>query len=112
MAQVARALQSLLPGKLPPSLANRSGNLYEILSRTPDGGIGRTVYQMRWASKQIPDSYWEVTRAQFKCEGKHGKAWGKLYWKGKLVSEKEQRIRGSLKYPWAEGISKPTAVRT
>ena len=79
---IAQALRKLLPKDLPPSLTGRPGNLYEVLSRTPDGGVGKEVYQMRWSNKQIEDSYWKVTRTKFKCEGKHGKAWGMLYWKG------------------------------
>jgi small subunit ribosomal protein S34 len=80
---VLLALQSLLPSKLPPSLAVHSGNLYQVLSRKPEVA-GRRVYQTRWSQKHIDDSYWLVTRARFKCEGKHGKAWGKLYWKGEF----------------------------
>ncbi|KAG5644581.1 hypothetical protein DXG03_008155 [Asterophora parasitica] len=105
LSGVARSIQKLLPNSLPPSLASRPGNLYEIISRAPDGGVGRKVHQIRWNEKQIGESYWLVTRSQFKCQGKHGKAWGLLFWKDKLVSEKEERIRGSLKYTWSEGPS-------
>lgn len=84
-ATVARSLKRLLPKDLPPSLSNKAGNLYEVLSRSPEGGVGRTVHQTRWSSKQIADSYWVVSRSKFKCEGKHGKAWGRLYWKGACV---------------------------
>lgn len=104
---IAQALRKLLPRELPPSLTGRPGNLYEVLSRTPDGGVGKEVYQMRWSNKQIEDSYWKVTKTKFKCEGKHGKAWGMLYWKGKPVSLEEEEIRGGLKYTWAEGRSVP-----
>jgi small subunit ribosomal protein S34 len=79
---VAHALRKLLPAKLPPTLAGRSGSLYQVLSRHPGGGVGRQVYQTRWSQKKIYDCYWEITRARFKCEGNHGKAWGKLYWRG------------------------------
>lgn len=48
--------------------------------------MGRRVYQTRWEQKQIYDCFWLVTRARFKCEGQHGKAWGKLHWKGKPTS--------------------------
>ncbi|KAG9219276.1 hypothetical protein CCMSSC00406_0001686 [Pleurotus cornucopiae] len=105
---LSKALQHLLPKELPPSLSAKPGNLYEVLSRTPAGGVGRKVHQLRWSDKQIPDSFWLVTRSQFKCEGKHGKAWGRLYWKGKLVSEKEEKISGALKYRWATGPTQPT----
>ncbi|KAJ2933450.1 hypothetical protein H1R20_g3618, partial [Candolleomyces eurysporus] len=102
---VAESIQRLLPKDLPPSLAPKIGNLYEVLSRTPTGGVGKKVYQLRWKGKQIDDCYWVVTRSKFKCEGSHGKAWGHLYWKGKNVSPREERIRGALKYSWAEGSS-------
>ncbi|EDR14187.1 uncharacterized protein LACBIDRAFT_305760 [Laccaria bicolor S238N-H82] len=100
-------LKKLLPTRLPPSLVSRSGNLYEVLSRTPGGGIGNAVHQCRWTDKDIRNSYWIVTRSQFKCGGKHGKAWGLLYWKGNLVSPQEERIRGALKYAWRDGPSQP-----
>jgi small subunit ribosomal protein S34 len=80
---VARAIERLLPQNLPPTISKQRGNLYEILSRTASGGTGREVYQSRWSSKGIPECYWKVTRADFKLEGTRGKAWGKLYWKGK-----------------------------
>lgn len=116
-------IKNLLPKKLPPSLSSRPGNLYEVISRAPGGGVGKQVHQVRWSEKKIPNSYWVITRSKFKCEGKHGKAWGKLYWKStllssavqssfdvltipdKLVSTSEERIRGSLKYTWREGAS-------
>ncbi|KAG6866509.1 hypothetical protein C0991_003053 [Blastosporella zonata] len=104
-SNVARSINKLLPRQLPPSLVSKPGNLYEVLSRTPDGGIGKFVHQTRWGEKQIEGSYWLVTRSKFKCEGKHGKAWGLLYWKDKLVSPREERIKGSLKYTWNEGPS-------
>ncbi|EAU84608.1 hypothetical protein CC1G_00127 [Coprinopsis cinerea okayama7 len=102
---VAESIQRLLPKQLPPSLSPKSGNLYEVLSRTPTGGVGKKVYQTRWRQKDIKDSYWVVTRSKFKCDGQHGKAWGVLYWKGKQVSPKEEVIRGGLKYSWKEGSS-------
>ncbi|KAL0563687.1 hypothetical protein V5O48_018378 [Marasmius crinis-equi] len=107
---ITHSLQKLLPKKLPPSLlpSSTSDSLYSLLSKTPTGGVGKHVHQTRWSKKQIPGCYWVVTRTQFKCEGKHGKAWGKLVWRGKEVSTREERIRGSLKYKWAEGQSKVT----
>ncbi|KAJ7228948.1 hypothetical protein GGX14DRAFT_415932 [Mycena pura] len=83
MANITRTLQRLLPGAqaLPPALKKHPANLYEVLSRTPNA-IGKEVHQLRWSEKRISDSYWRVTRAQFKCNGEHGKAWGQLYWKG------------------------------
>ena len=83
---VASALQKLLPSSLPPSLSSRPGNLYQVLSRYSKDGVGQRVHQVRWGSKGIEDCYWEVTRTRLKLGGKHGKAWGKLVWKGALTS--------------------------
>jgi small subunit ribosomal protein S34 len=80
--EAAKALQKLLPQKLPPSLSTRPGNLYEVISRYPNDGVGRIVHQTRWGRKGIEDSYWRITRSRTKLQGTHGKAWGLLYWKG------------------------------
>ncbi|KAF7301540.1 hypothetical protein MIND_00719500 [Mycena indigotica] len=107
MASLTQTLQRLLPSSqaLPPILKSNPANLYEVLSRSQNVA-GKEVHQVRWSGKQISDSYWRVTRAQFKCNGKHGKAWGQLYWKGKLVTVgRDERIRGALKYKWCDGPS-------
>ncbi|KAJ7067985.1 hypothetical protein C8F01DRAFT_1016949 [Mycena amicta] len=100
------ALQRLLPSRaLPPVLKSHPANLYQVLSRSPNV-VGRDVHQIRWSGKNISDSYWRVTRARFKCNGTHGKVWGQLYWKGKLVTTgRDERIRGALKYKWSDGSS-------
>ncbi|KAI0637931.1 hypothetical protein C8Q77DRAFT_398607 [Trametes polyzona] len=105
-ATVQAALRKLLPSQLPPSLSSLPGNLYEVLSRYPQDGVGQKVYQTRWGAKGIEGSYWEVTRTKLKCEGQHGKAWGVLVWKGKRVSERDEKIPGGLKYRWAVGESR------
>ncbi|KAH8830624.1 hypothetical protein DL96DRAFT_1593702 [Flagelloscypha sp. PMI_526] len=86
------------------------GNLYQILSQHVDGGIGREVSQVRWSIKNRKDTYWVVTRAKFKLGGKHGKAWGQFYYKGKLKTTPgtDEEIRGGLKYSWREGRSTRT----
>ncbi|KAI0356509.1 hypothetical protein OH77DRAFT_1452340 [Trametes cingulata] len=106
MASVQAALRKLLPSQLPPSLSSLPGNLYEVLSRYPQDGVGQRVHQTRWGSKGIAGSYWEVTRTKLKCEGQHGKAWGVLVWKGKRIGDRDQKIPGGLKYRWAVGESR------
>ena len=82
-ALLSQTLKAHVPAsQLPITLKTSIGNLYEILSRTPSAGVGLKVHQTRWGTKEIHDSYWVVSRAQFKREGKNGKAWGRLYWKG------------------------------
>ncbi|EPT02799.1 hypothetical protein FOMPIDRAFT_76786 [Fomitopsis schrenkii] len=105
MSGIAGAIRKLLPKQLPPSLSNRPGNLYEVLSRYPQDGIGQTVHQTRWTAKGLSDCCWVVTRTKLKLEGTHGKAWGHLYWRGKKVSDHDERIPGGLKYRWAAGTS-------
>ncbi len=124
-AAVQSALRKLLPSQLPPSLSPLPGNLFEVLSRFPQDGVGQKVHQTRWGTKGVEGSYWEITRTRLKCEGKHGKAWGVLVWKGeftavdtyalpslthvcvgKRVSERDEKIPGSLKYRWAVGESR------
>jgi small subunit ribosomal protein S34 len=86
-SKFAQSLKRLLPltkSQLPPALKPQTGNLYQILSRTPTGGVGTEVHQLRWSEKEISNSYWVITRSKLKCGGKHGKAWGQLYWKGLL----------------------------
>ncbi|KAI0254356.1 hypothetical protein BJV78DRAFT_1274177 [Lactifluus subvellereus] len=104
-ASVAAAFQKLLPKNLPPGLSTRPANLYQVLSRYAADGVGRRVYQTRWATKGITDCYWIVTRTSLKNNGTHGKAWGRLVWRGKEVSLREERIRGGLKYTWKNGVS-------
>ncbi|KZT72708.1 hypothetical protein DAEQUDRAFT_722871 [Daedalea quercina L-15889] len=105
MSGVAVAIRRLLPKKLPPSLSRSPGNLYEVLSRYPQDGVGQRVHQTRWTAKGLSDCYWEVTRTKLKLEATHGKAWGVLTWRGKRVSERDEKIPGGLKYRWASGAS-------
>lgn len=84
--RAVNALRSFLPPKPPPSLDTRAGNLYQVLSRHPNDGVGLKVHQTRWGEKGIARSYWKITRSSLKMEGRHGNAWGKLFWKGKFLS--------------------------
>ncbi|CAE7174652.1 unnamed protein product, partial [Rhizoctonia solani] len=56
---------------------------------------------MVWGAKGIQDSYYTVTRVRLKANGKTGDAYGKLTWKGKLLSNgKADVIRGGHKHAW------------
>ncbi|KAI9507716.1 hypothetical protein F5148DRAFT_981019 [Russula earlei] len=109
---VVSAFQKLLPKNLPPGLSTRPANLYQVLARYGADGVGQRVHQTRWTSKGISDCYWVVTRTSLKKGGNHGKAWGCLVWRGKEVSPREERIRGSLKYSWKNGVSGSPTTRT
>lgn len=108
---------------LPPVLARIQKphkNLYQLLSSLPNDGVGAKVRQRRWAAKglDIPRGqdlkthiqhlqqsstketkteghlcYWEITKVKLKDGGNHGKAWGRLIWRGMsthlLVSHKD-----------------------
>lgn len=60
--------------------------LYETISRLPRDGLGSRVRQRRWDTKGFDDTYWEITRVRLKNEGKNGRVWGKLFWKGESLS--------------------------
>jgi small subunit ribosomal protein S34 len=79
------AFQKLLPKNLPPGLSTRPANLYQVLSRYGADGVGQRVYQTRWTTKGISDCYWAVTRTSLKKGGTHGKAWGRLVWRGQSI---------------------------
>lgn len=106
-----------------PAVKRVGSTLYETLARLPGNGVGAQVAQRRWTAKGIEGSYWEVTKVKLKNEGRSGKAWGKLVWRGELisrvervlgstdyrvhlldktVSERPEQIRGGLKYFWSD----------
>jgi hypothetical protein len=68
--------------------------LPRLLSLLPKDGVSSSVYQRRWALKGLPvptaaapeqGSRWVVKKVQLDLHGKvTGRAWGVLYWKGKL----------------------------
>lgn len=132
LSKASRAIESFLPAQVPPSLDKRAATLPQVLSRYPHDGVGLKVHQCRWGHKGIDNSYYLVTRSKLKLEGKHGKAWGKLFWKGtpscnalptlrtgsltpaveitgKAVSDTDELISGSLKYNWRAGPSNVVA---
>ena len=128
-----RALSGLVLKETAEAIQNKPRNLYETLARLPNDGVGARVFQTRWQSKGIEGCYYEVSRVRLKLEGTRGKAWGRLVWRGALpifcfyivrfvvdwyslcpgkpVSEKEERISGSLKYMWSAGVSKGKNLR-
>src|SRR5216684_8082888 len=79
------AFQKLLPKNLPPSLSTRPANLYQVLSRYAADGVGQRVHQTRWTSKGISDCFWVITRTSLKKGATHGKAWGRLVWRGQSI---------------------------
>lgn len=82
VAALPRALAGLVPKTTSDAISDKPRTLYQTLSRLPKDGIGARVFQTRWQSRGIEGCFWEVTRVTLKLEGKHGKAWGKLVWRG------------------------------
>ncbi len=117
---IAAAIQKALPKDIPPALKTGPGNLYQVLSRHANVE-NKIVHQIRWSEKGIGECWWSITRARFKDDGNHGKAWGYKYWRGLCivlvstsifillagvrVSPRAEQIRGGLKYKWIEGKS-------
>ncbi|KAL5530478.1 hypothetical protein ACEPAF_6736 [Sanghuangporus sanghuang] len=106
-----RAIAGLVQKETAEAIQNKPRNLFETLARLPNDGVGARVFQTRWQSKGIEGCFYEVSRVRLKHEGMRGKAWGRLVWRGKPVSEKEEHIPGALKYMWSEGVSKGQNLR-
>lgn len=79
------SLAKLLAPETSEQLSNKPRTLYQTLSRLPHDGVGARVFQTRWQSKGIQGCFWDVTRVKLKLEGAHGKAWGKLVWRGEFA---------------------------
>ena len=123
---MASSLPPALAKLLPATKATKNATLnphpttlYQTLSRLRNDGVGALVAQRRWDAKNIHGCYWKVTRVKLKDEGKHGRAWGRLVWRGwlkislfrknfnvnlvllgEIVSTRDEQIRGGLKYLW------------
>ncbi|KAJ1632724.1 hypothetical protein T492DRAFT_986260 [Pavlovales sp. CCMP2436] len=65
----------------------------------PNRGIGTRFVRKSWDRNGYEDSHWTVTRIRFKPDGCHGKAWGKLTWRGAEPTW-EKEVRSPLKREW------------
>lgn len=113
-ASLATLSKSLLRAHISPTppvlaaVAEPHPTLPQLLASLPGAGVGATVRQRRWAAKGLdvpvdeplkgpvsreeresrePLCYWLVTRTQLKDGGRHGKAWGRLVWRGEWRGE-------------------------
>ncbi|EIE24151.1 hypothetical protein COCSUDRAFT_53242 [Coccomyxa subellipsoidea C-169] len=71
-------------------------NLYEVASNLQKHGIGHKVQRTTWKE----DSFWTITGMKPSLDGKHGKAFGILTWRGRKESEEPRRVNGTLKRVW------------
>eukprot|EP00302_Diacronema_sp_CCMP2436_P016399 CAMPEP_0179877364 /NCGR_PEP_ID=MMETSP0982-20121206/24755_1 /TAXON_ID=483367 /ORGANISM="non described non described, Strain CCMP 2436" /LENGTH=217 /DNA_ID=CAMNT_0021769967 /DNA_START=137 /DNA_END=789 /DNA_ORIENTATION=+ len=74
-------------------------NLFDLASLMPNRGIGTRFVRKSWDRNGYEDSHWTVTRIRFKPDGCHGKAWGKLTWRGAEPTW-EKEVRSPLKREW------------
>jgi len=85
-------------------IATQPRRLPAILSRLPRDGVGSCVRRETWAQKGFNDSWWEITRVKLKNEGRDGRAWGRLWWRGKLVTntanKTDEPIDGGVRHNW------------
>lgn len=87
-ANLPKAISKLIPATTfdaTTTVFPHPTTLYRTLSRLPKDGVGSRLAQRRWDAKGIQESYWEVTRTRLKPDGAHGKAWGRLIWRGLSV---------------------------
>ncbi|KAK9906607.1 hypothetical protein WJX75_004872 [Coccomyxa subellipsoidea] len=71
-------------------------NLYEVASKWQKHGIGQKLQRTTWKE----DSFWTITGMKPSLDGKHGKAFGVLTWRGRKESEEPRRVNGTLKKIW------------
>ncbi|KAG7666804.1 hypothetical protein Ndes2526B_g09557 [Nannochloris sp. 'desiccata'] len=76
-----------------PKLAK---NAYEVLSSLPKHGMGTKITRSTWQDS----SFWTVTQIKTEMDGKRGKAYGLLTWRGEQQGEQPSRIRGASKKLW------------
>jgi small subunit ribosomal protein S34 len=74
-----------------------SGSLFQILNGLRYFGVGSKVTRNIY---RFPETYWIVTRVQLSKDQLHGKAWGRMVWRGRLKDE-EERIGSPLKKEWS-----------
>jgi len=105
---LVRILSSPTREKLATKFVSRTfpRSLPATLSRLPNDGVGHAVRRNSWQEKNFNDSWWEITRVKLKCEGQRGHAWGRLWWRGKLVTDfrkhpmGDEPITGGTKHSW------------
>ncbi|KAL1407419.1 hypothetical protein Q8F55_006852 [Vanrija albida] len=86
-------------------------HLPRLLANLPNNGRAQLVRPAQWPK----DSFYKVSAARLKFRQPDGgdvsvgaKAWGQVFWKGKLVQPRgregrpDPRIRGGLKYVWSQ----------
>ncbi|KAK9818258.1 hypothetical protein WJX72_009693 [[Myrmecia] bisecta] len=78
-------------------------NLFEVAQTLPKRGLGADVQRSRWNEEH----FWRITAIKPSLDGKHGKVWGILHWKGKPQHEAPTQVNGPLKKVWR---AKPTSV--
>jgi small subunit ribosomal protein S34 len=82
MSFSTKLLKAVAPNSV---LLKNRGTLYDTLSTLPREGVGLLMRQKRWDVVGRKDTYWEVTRVKIKNEGRNGKAWGRLVYKGRYT---------------------------
>eukprot|EP00761_Pharyngomonas_kirbyi_P012610 gb/GECH01012637.1/.p1 GENE.gb/GECH01012637.1/~~gb/GECH01012637.1/.p1 ORF type:complete len:123 (+),score=17.90 gb/GECH01012637.1/:1-369(+) len=75
-------------------LSEKPKNFFEHIAHVPNYGLGMNWRRKTW--KHVPNSHWTLTKLKLSPDGRHGKAWGYLTWKG-LQIPRQQRIPGTLK---------------
>lgn len=72
--------------------------VFEVLSKLPRHGVGSRLSRTTWGK----DSYYEITEVVMEQNGKRGKAYGILTWRGQRRKEEKGplRIRRAAKKCW------------
>ncbi|KAF9963468.1 hypothetical protein BGZ65_003126 [Modicella reniformis] len=105
MSTIAKEILSKPANALPLiSQFTQPKNLYRALKVMDARGVGENVTTTKLLNKGFKDCYYKVTQIKFRgTEVDHGKAYGIVVWKGKVLNNgKPVEIRGGLKWNWVK----------
>ncbi|KAL9643121.1 hypothetical protein ABK040_003920 [Willaertia magna] len=72
---------------------NKGTNFFDLANKLPKNGVDICFKRKNWKF----DCYYKVSKVELSPDGRHGQAWGVLYWNGKQKSEQPEKITGTLK---------------
>mmetsp|Transcript_4234 Transcript_4234/g.10937 ORF Transcript_4234/g.10937 Transcript_4234/m.10937 type:complete len:124 (-) Transcript_4234:316-687(-) len=82
-----------------PKWETRQKNFFELATTLPRNGAGYRFARRIWLKDGRCDSFWTVVGLKLKPDGLHGKAYGRLTWRGRQ-DPRIREIRSPRKRGW------------
>jgi small subunit ribosomal protein S34 len=77
-------------------MSSKPQALFNVVNGLRHFGVGAKVTRSIY---KFPDTYWILTKVKLSKDQSHGKAWGRLIWRGR-AKEKDEKIGCPLKTQW------------